>query len=206
MLDTLVKEKVNPILDIIAQKLDALGIGPNQITIYGFIVGFVGCIAVGVQSYNFALFLIILNRLADGLDGAVARYNDEKPEGKTLVQKLYGQYLDVTLDKIFFAAFVCFYLMGQPHHGIAAATVLFAYVALFSTSMGTYILGTEETSKKKPFYHPTRLIEETEITIFMVLVCLYPIAFSAIAALFSILCLATTFSRFWFNYIDTRRD
>ena len=71
MFDTMLRPAVDNHLNKIAAKLGEIGIGPNQITLYGFVIGFVGCVAIGLQNYMLGLFLILLNRLADGLDGAV---------------------------------------------------------------------------------------------------------------------------------------
>lgn len=203
MLDTTLKPKIDPYLKQIAEKLGEIGIGPNQITLYGFVIGFIGCVAIGLQSYIFGLFLILLNRLADGLDGAVARFNTENTQTKP---NPFGAYLDIILDMILFGAFVFLFMLGQPNHAATAAFLMFSFIGIFATSLGHHIIGTQDTDKLKSFYHPTRLIEGTEMIIFMILVCLYPAYFSAIAVLFGIICWITTIARIWYAYWDLKKS
>ena len=201
MLDTTLRPRIDPYLNQLADQLGKIGIGPNQITIYGFVVGVIGCIAIGLQSYYFGLFLILLNRLADGLDGAVARYN-QKESGE---KKPFGAYLDIILDMILFGTFVFMFTLGQPEQTAAAAFLLFSFIGLFATSLGGYMVGLKGEGTDKPFYHPNRLVEGTEMIVFMTITCLYVEYFSAIAVLFGVFCWITTISRIWFAYIDLKK-
>lgn len=206
MLDTALKPKIDPTLKILAAKLGEIGIGPNQITLYGFVIGFIGCIAVGLQNYMFGLFLILLNRLADGLDGAVARFNADKNTDENNAKRAFGAYLDIILDMILFGAFVFLFMLGQLNQAPTATFLLFSFIGIFATSLGHHMLDVPKTDQAKPFYHPTKLVEGTEIILFMILVCFYPNGFSAIAALFGILCWVTTISRIWCTYWDLRKS
>lgn len=201
MFDEKLKPTIDPYLNKLADQLGKIGVGANQITIYGFIVGIVGCVAVGMASYMFGLFLILLNRLCDGVDGAVARYN--RTQGKDLSP--FGAYLDIILDMILFGAFVFLFVMGQPHHATAAVFMLFSYVGLFATSLGAHMMGTAEYNLQRSFLHPVNLIEGTEIIVFMILVCFHPDAFSAIAIIFGTLCWLTTISRIFFTWRDLKK-
>ena len=202
MLDTMLRPTVEPHLNKIAAKCFELGIGPNQITFYGFAIGLVGCVAIGLQSYFFGLLLILLNRLADGLDGAVARYNKNQEGAKQ--QSPFGEYLDTILDMILFSAFIFLFVLGQPHQASAAIFLMFSFVGLFITYLGSYIVKAKTKQSEKPFFHPTRMIEDTEIVLFIILACLYTEAFSAIAVLFGIVCWFTTISRIWYAYFDLK--
>lgn len=201
MFDSAIRQKIDPTLNKLAVKLGDIGIGPNQITLYGFVVGIVGCIAIGLQNYQFGLFLLLLNRLADGLDGAVARFQTEKGEKKSP----FGAYLDIILDMILFGTFVLFFVLGQPHQASAGVFLMFSFIGLFATSLGSYMVTTDGDNTNRSFLHPTRLIEGTEIIIFMILVSLYPIAFSAISVLFGTLCWITSIARIWFTYWDLKK-
>ncbi len=52
---------------------DKLGITANQITLAGFVLGLLALPSLILQEYLWALSFILLNRIFDGLDGAVAR-------------------------------------------------------------------------------------------------------------------------------------
>jgi phosphatidylglycerophosphate synthase len=197
--DSSLRTTIDPYLNKLADQLGKIGVKPNHISVYGFVVGIVGCIAIGMASYMFGLFLILLNRLCDGVDGAVARYNQEQGEKPNA----YGAYLDTVLEMLLFGAFVFLFVLGQPHHATGGVFILFSFLGLFTTSLGSYVVGNNNI--KRPFYHPVNLVQRTEIVGFIILSCFYPDAFSAIAVLFGVLCWFTTISRIWFAYRDFKK-
>jgi phosphatidylglycerophosphate synthase len=202
MFDEKLKPTIDPYLNRLADEVGKLGVKADHVTIYGFIIGIVGCVFIGLQSYLFGLFLILLNRLCDGVDGAVARFN--KAQGQPVSK--FGAYLDVILDMILFGAFIFLFVLGQPVHATAAVFILFSYVGLFATALGAHMIGTVENNRTRPFYHPVNLVEGSEIILFMVLVCLYPYAFSAIAVVFGVFCWLTTIARIIFTYKDSKEN
>src|SRR3546814_1217422 len=70
---------------------------------------------LALGSYGGALALILLNRLADGLDGAVARH--------ARVSDL-GGYLDIVLDFLFYSGVVFFFAVGRPTKALPAAFLI----------------------------------------------------------------------------------
>ena len=76
-------------LDTTASQLVKQGVSANQITVFGFIIGLLVIPSLAFQAYGLALLFIAINRLCDGLDGAIAR--------QTAPTDL-GGYLDITLD------------------------------------------------------------------------------------------------------------
>ena len=199
MFDKSLRKTIDPYLNKLANQLGTIGVKPNHISIYGFIIGIVGCMAIGMQSYMFGLFLILLNRLCDGIDGAVARYNQTKGE----TPNAYGAYLDTVLEMLIFGAFVFLFVLGQPHHATAGVFIMFSFLGLFATSLGKYVVG--NTTSDRPFYHPVNLIQGGEIIVFIILACFNPDAFSAIAVLFGVCCWFTIISRIWFSYRDSKK-
>ena len=199
MLDTMLKPKIDPYLEKMAEKLQTIGVGPNQITLYGFVVGLLGCVAIAFGSYMFGLVLILLNRITDGLDGAVARFS-KSPKMKKETTAL-GAYLDTILDMILFGAFVFSFGFASIHAG-AASFLLFSLMGVFITDLGAHMIQnvkakTAADENAKSFYHPTRWIEGTEIIIMMVLSCVFPAAFGIWALIFGVMCWVTTISRIW---------
>lgn len=204
MFDSIIKNTLDSTLRKTADKLNtAAGIGPNQITIYGFVIGLVGCIAIGLQSYMLGLFLILLNRLADGLDGTVSRF-DTHEEGT--MKGPFGTYLDIILNMVFFGAFVFLFALSAPEQSIGAAFLLFSLIGLFATDLGDYMFSEENIRSERSFVHPTRLVECTEITLFIAFVCFYPETFSAMAVILGMMCWVTAFSRIWFTFWELRTN
>jgi phosphatidylglycerophosphate synthase len=89
MLDPLMRRLIDPPLDRVGRRLVAAGISANAVTVVGFGVGALAIPCLAAQWYGAALAAILVNRLADGLDGAVARHT-------TLSD--FGGYLDIVCD------------------------------------------------------------------------------------------------------------
>ncbi len=97
--------------------VDKLGIKANWITLLGFAIGIMVIPALYFGDTALALVFVVINRVMDGLDGAVARV-----QGPTDL----GGYLDITLDFIFYSAVIFgFALMNPMENALAASFVIF---------------------------------------------------------------------------------
>lgn len=67
----------------VASRLAARGLSADAVTLTGFGFGFgvAAALTVSFRSYALALALLLVNRLADGLDGALARRLGPTPRG-----------------------------------------------------------------------------------------------------------------------------
>ena len=65
------------------------GISADAITIGACVLGLAGAVAIAFGEFTLALLLLIANRIADGLDGAVARATHVTDR---------GAFLDIVLD------------------------------------------------------------------------------------------------------------
>lgn len=175
MLDSLIRPYITPSLDKAAEKIDQYGIPASLITLAGFGLGLVGCFFIAIQSYLFGLIFIAANRLADGLDGAVARRRGPTD---------FGTYLDLVCDGVIYAAFVFFFVIVQEVHQMAGLFLLLSYAGLSASFLAHALI----VYKNGLDTVPGGLVEDTEIMLFMVAACLFPAAFSAIAFLFALLC------------------
>ena len=101
MVDHLANKFLQKKLDSISEYLPS-GISANMITMIGFVIGLISVISISLKFYVMGLFLIIINRFFDGLDGAVARKN-----GRTS----FGGYIDILCDFILndssFSSLIC---------------------------------------------------------------------------------------------------
>jgi hypothetical protein len=73
MLDAKLKPAIDILLILPARGLSRLGVSANVITLIGAGIGLLAFIMVCLGYFWAALICICLNRLADGMDGAVAR-------------------------------------------------------------------------------------------------------------------------------------
>lgn len=191
MLDPYLRPLIDKPLQSLARLLVDRGTTADQVTLIGFGVGCLTFIALFFQAYIVALIGIGLNRLCDGLDGAVA-----KETGATD----FGGYLDIVLDMIFYAGFVFFFCLGVPDSFAFGAFLIFSFIGTSASFLTYAIIAAkrgEDTQARgeKSFYHAAGLMEGTETIIFMVLACLLPQYFEFLALMFAFLCWITVGGR-----------
>ena len=191
MLDTRVRRLIDPALDGVGSMLARLGWGANAVTIVGFLLGAAGCVAIAFQSYWLALVLIGLNRLADGLDGSIARQ-----QGTTDV----GGFLDIVLDMIFYSGVPFAFALSRPAFALPAAFLIYSFIGTGGSFLAYAAISakrgvTSDGHGKKSFYYSAGLIEGTETVVFLVVCCLFPDQFAIMAWTFGTLCWLTTAGR-----------
>ncbi|HIF9544118.1 TPA: CDP-alcohol phosphatidyltransferase family protein [Photobacterium damselae] len=184
-------------LKTLAALPDKLGIRANQVTITGFIIGLFTLPALAFQRYDLALIFIVINRLLDGLDGAIARR-----QGITDC----GGFLDITLDFIFYSLVPFGFVLADPNNNaIAGAFLIYSFIGTGSSFLAFAIMAGKRNIespvyKQKSLYYIGGLTEGTETIACFVLFCLFPSYFSIIAWIFGALCWVTTATRIWAGY------
>lgn len=191
MLDARVRRAIDPALDRTGAALARFGVGANAVTIGGFLIGVAAWAALAVTAYPLALALILANRVADGLDGAVARHH-----GLTNL----GGYLDIVLDFFFYAGVPFFFAVGRPEAALPAAFLVFSFVGTGSSFLAFAALAARhglstEARGRKSIYYLGGLTEGTETVVLFVLICLLPDRFGLLAWTFGGLCWLTALGR-----------
>lgn len=191
MLDAPVRRLIDPSLARIGGTFARMGISANGLTIAGFVVGLGAVVAIAMSAYWAGLALIVLNRLFDGLDGAVARVH-----GATDL----GAYLDIVLDFIVYAAVPFGFAIADPSRALAAAFLILAFVGTGTTFLGYAVFAakrgiTTDLRGSKSFYYLGGLTEGTETIVVFVLACLFPAWFSVICYVFGVMCFVTMGTR-----------
>lgn len=193
MLDGLMRGVINTPLNEGGRWLAARGASANGVTLAGLALGLVaaGLVAFGWSGVWVALVLLA-SRLADGLDGAVAR-----ARGKTD----FGGYLDIVCDFAFYAAIpLAFVLHDSGANAIAGAFLLFSFYVNAATFLGFAILaekrGLQTHSRgEKSLYFTAGLMEGTETILCFIALVLWPALFVPLAWVFGGLCLVTAVAR-----------
>jgi len=193
MLDGMMRGLIDAPLNRGGLWLAQRGASANAMTLVGLALGLgaASLIAAGLTG-PLALLMILLSRLADGLDGAVAR-----ARGKTD----FGGYLDIACDFAFYAAIPAAFVIADPvQNGAAGAVLLASFYVNGATFLGFAILaakkGMETKSRgEKSLYFTAGLLEGTETILFFVIIVLWPSAFATAAWVFAGLCLVTAVSR-----------
>ncbi len=193
MLDGLMRGVINTPLNEGGRWLAARGASANGVTLAGLALGLVaaGLVAFGWSGVWVALVLLA-SRLADGLDGAVAR-----ARGKTD----FGGYLDIVCDFAFYAAIPLAFVLHDPGaNAIAGAFLLFSFYVNAATFLGFAILaekrGLQTHSRgEKSLYFTAGLMEGTETILCFIALVLWPALFVPLAWIFGGLCLVTAVAR-----------
>ena len=189
MLDAWMRRRIDTPLDRLGRSLAAAGLRANQVTLLGFIAGVAAVPLLAVEAYWPALVLILLNRLADGLDGAIAR-NTQTTD--------LGGYLDIVCDFLVYSGVVFGFALARPEaNALPAAFLILSFVGTGSSFLAYAVVATKRgvTTKirgHKSFYYLGGLTEGTETFALFVLLCLFPDAFPWLAWMFGGLCWITT--------------
>lgn len=197
MLDTFFIKSLKTPLRLMAMGLDKVGVKANWITLLGFLVGMMVLPALYFGDTALALVFIVINRLMDGLDGAVARV-----QGATDL----GGYLDITLDFIFYSAVIFgFALMNPIENALAASFLIFSFMGTGSSFLAFAIMAEKRKIERleygnKSLYFLGGLAEGAETIAFLVLICLLPAHFALLAYVFGGICWITTATRIYAGY------
>ncbi len=191
MLDARIRPYIDRPLALAAERLVARKVSANTVTLAGFCVGLAAVPAIAAGAYPLALTLILINRLSDGLDGAVARLT-----GKTDL----GGYLDIVCDFIFYSAIIFGFALASPGNSLPAAFLIFSFMGTGASFLTFAIMAekrgiTTDIRGSKSLYYLGGLTEGTETIALFVAICLWPEYFPVLAWAFGALCWVTTISR-----------
>ncbi|MFG6175728.1 CDP-alcohol phosphatidyltransferase family protein [Halomonas sp. THAF12] len=186
----------------LARCLEQVGVQPDQVTIMAFALGLLALPLLAVEAYGAALVAILLNRLGDGLDGALARLTDRASDA--------GGFLDIGLDFVFYAAVVLGFALADPAaNALAASLLLFAFIGTGTSFLAFAIMAARHALDRprfprKAFYYLSGLTEGTETVLALVAFCLWPGHFPWLAGVFAAACLMTTATRLAGGYLTLR--
>ena len=185
MLDRFARRLIDPPLDRIGRAVAATGLGADAVTLTGLTLG-LACAGLIAAGHTWAALVpLLLSRVADGLDGAVARRNGSTD---------FGGYLDIAADFLFYGLVpFAFVVLAPEANGIAGAFLLASFYFNGTSFLGFAILAEKqgmstEAQGAKSLYFSNGLLEGTETIGFFVLICLFPGAFAPLAWGFGTLC------------------
>lgn len=193
MLDAALRPLINPPLALLAKQFVKLGIRADWVTWAGFALGMVAIPLLAMQLYIPALVFIVLNRLADGLDGAIARQTSLTD---------YGGFIDISLDFIFYAGVVLGMSLGRPDGALYGAFLLWCFFgpavtflayAIFAAKRGI----TTDLRGAKSLFYLGGLAEGTETFAIFILFCLAPAWFPVVCIVYGAMCLITAATRIY---------
>ena len=184
------------LLNPVGRSLAARGVMANHVTIIGVLFGLAATVSVAFQLFDIAFWLILLNRVADGLDGAVARAS---------MTTDFGGYLDIVCDFVFYSAIPFAFAVAQPENSLASAFLIFSFIGTASSFLAFAILAEKhnistEIRGKKAFYYLGGLTEGSETILLLLAMVIWPSYFIFMAFGFGLLCWVTTITRIYAAY------
>lgn len=192
MYDSRLRPIIDPPLNWTARRLRVLPISADHITIGGLVFAGIAAVSIVFGAFGFALFAILVNRLADGLDGAVARQRGPTP---------LGGFLDIVFDFIFYGAIpLAFALYDPSRNALAAAVLLASFYANGATFLAFAAVAndldfTTEAQGKKTIYYFAGLAEGAETIAVFCLMVLLPNLFVWLAYAFALICFLSAGAR-----------
>ena len=192
MLDRVATAALRPLLEAGAGVLVRRGVGADAVTLAGFALGMAAAVAIAFGAFGWGLALLLASRLADGLDGAVARLT--QPSDR-------GAFLDITFDFLFYASIPLAFAIAEPAaNALPAAVLLAAFIGTGSSFLAFAVFaerrGLARTAQpQKGFFYLGGLTEATETLICFALMCLWPQQFAWWAYGFAGLCALTIVTR-----------
>lgn len=179
---------IDPALDAVGRRLAARGVAADAVTLAGLGIGLAAALLIALGHPLAALPVLLVSRLADGLDGAVARV-----AGRTD----FGGYLDITADFLFYGAIPLGFVVAAPAlNGAAGGFLLLSFYVNGASFLGYAILAERrglatEVRGAKSLYFSGGLLEGTETILFLSALCLWPRAFAPLSWAFGGLCFLT---------------
>lgn len=197
MIDPLLNKLLTKPLSLLAKQCVKLNLSADNVTLIGFVVGLLAVPAILTGQFTLALCFILINRVSDGLDGAIARET---------VPTDAGGFLDITLDFIFYSAIVFAFIWLAPYqNAIAGSFLMLSFMGTGSSFLAFAIMASKHGIEapeypQKSLHYMSGLAEGFETIVVLCLFCLYPDHFVIIATVFAIVCWITTLIRIWTGY------
>lgn len=194
MIDALILPAQRRALNPLARALHRRGVTADRISLTGFAVGIMAVPALALGWFWVALALILANRLADGLDGAVARLS--APTDR-------GAFLDIALDFVFYAVIPLGFALADPAaNALPAAVLIAAFVGTGSSFLAFAVIAAKrglraEDYPTKGIFYLGGLTEGFETIALFIAMCLFPSQFPVLAYGFAAACALTTLTRWW---------
>lgn len=191
MFDVALRRFVDPPLIRMAGWIAGPRISANAFTIGGAVLGLGAAYSITQSNFAAALAFVLLNRISDGLDGAIARIN-----GPTE----FGGYLDTICDYIFYLSIPLAFGLIATANQVPALLLVASFTLTAVSFLAFAAITARQTSDEgahgpKAFVYSTGLMEGGETIAFFVLFCLFPASFPTLAIVFAALCLLTVVQR-----------
>lgn len=197
MLDRYLIPIIKVPLNIMAKICINNDISADKVTWYSFLLGLCALPSLWLEQYILALTFIILNRIGDGLDGAIARLTSPSDA---------GGFLDITLDFLFYALIPFGFILANPdQNAVWGALLIVSFVGTGSSFLAFASIAAKQkienpVYRNKSLYYMSGVAEGTETIAIFIAFCIWPQHFPILAAIFALICFFTAGNRIWAGY------
>ena len=206
MLDGWMRRRIDPPLDRLGQGLARVGISADAVTLTGFGLGLTAALMIVLQIDGAALVLFGLNRLLDGLDGAIARSTRRTDR---------GGFLDIVLDFAIYGAIPLAFALREPGvFALPAAVLLFSFYVNGASFLAFAAVAAKRGMSSdirgiKSIYFTAGFMEGTETILFFAAMILFPQHFPILAYAFAGLTVMSALARItlaWHAFRDESEE
>ena len=197
MFDRTATRLIKPLVNRLARLAASLGLSANQLTVSGFAMGMYAAYLIADSAYLSGAAAILVSRIFDALDGAVARLTHATDA---------GGFLDIALDFVFYASIPLAFALADPaRNALPAAVLLAAFMGTGTSFLAFAVLAAKRGMRNlaypnKSFYFLGGLTEATETLACFLAMCVWPEYFIELAYAFAALCGVTTATRIWWGW------
>ncbi len=191
MFDAALRPYLDRVVDPVGHWFAARGISASMVTVFGFACGLaaVGSVVMGMMLAAFVL--ILLNRLCDGLDGAIARATNPTD---------FGGFLDIVFDFIFYAMIPFGFALYDAANTLAACFLILSFFGTAVSFLAFAVMAERRGLSSrdrgvKSLYYLGGLTEGGETIILLLAMTVTPQWFVYYAYVFGVLCWLTAGSR-----------
>ena len=200
MIDQYFIKIFKPLLELVASPFYKFGVNANYISLFGLSMSFLSFYLILEGLNNIALFVFLLGRILDGVDGIIAN--------KTRITE-FGGFIDIVFDLISYSLVPLAFILKDNSNAIFGSILLATFFGTSSAFFGIAIFENNRFIKRNPkksFYHVGGFMGGAITIFFLSLMFLFPEKFNLIASIFSVLCILGTIERIFYAYIILDSD
>ena len=200
MIDQYFIKIFKPLLELVASPFYKFGVHANYISLLGLSLSFLSFYLILKDLNNIALFVFLLGRILDGVDGIIAN--------KTRITE-FGGFIDIVFDLISYSLVPLAFILNDNSNAIFGSILLATFFGTSSAFFGIAIFENNKFIKRNPaksFYHVGGFIGGAITIFFLSLMFIFPEKFNLIALIFSVLCILGTIERIFYAYIILDSD
>jgi phosphatidylglycerophosphate synthase len=192
MFDATLRRWIDKPIALAGRKVALVGISADAVSVLGLAFGIASALAIAFGQFWIGLTLFLLSRLADGLDGAVARATTRTDR---------GGFLDIAFDFLVYAAIPLAFAIHNAHaNALPAALLLASFLANGSAFLAFSIMAERRGLKTtrhglKSIYYLAGIAEGFETIVFVVAFCLWSEWFPHLAIVFATMCFVSATGR-----------